>query len=633
MSNSAANCNPNVPNPNSGVADYFAVLGMGRTLEINHSKNSAQEDGIGSNDIDESSRFTREDGQGNESSLHEDAQMMERFYREIVEIRIYTDWDKMQNCASHRKRSGVTEVEEEISMITDGQSQKVNSKDYGDLSSNDPVSPKFLHAKARHELNTKELSVEGFEVVSLTAPAGNSCSTYSSSDCKIDWKMGQTFQANLNPYNGLFSEIRSNLPLTQPLSQNSLFDSATNSTQSDKNRFSPSNKFRYPSLLFREKGMKLIPPVTEIPNMPSYNLSSFHVGFRRRGADEGDKPAIANIELLYARVPAQTRKKKGGQVDHIEDNDARTYNVSNTSTNDSSVPSNYAPKGIATVHAKSVSKFKRSLAAGAGIAAKAGIGIFQRNSTHTDESNEEVSYKVSEVQSDDNFSAEDVHPSYDLRVPLLELLEIPEGYNQLVLPDDYHYIDIPLPTSCAQHTNGSRKEKEQEELKKKRAERLSNRTFLFSSTTTTDNAKYNCNGEGVEAFVDGSSFLRSPSTSPTKPFQIQDLCITGSDTSVSLPLNNTLRNHCVTCLQFPVSQHKLNELSFYQIDEKNRSKTDVIPVIAIRYQRTGEEERFHEDPAITDLALSFLDKSGQTVFPSYQHMEDEDDEDDEGNIR
>jgi hypothetical protein len=41
-----------------------------------------------------------------------------------------------------------------------------------------------------------------------------------------------------------------------------------------------------------------------------------------------------------------------------------------------------------------------------------------------------------------------------------------------------------------------------------------------------------------------------------------------------------------------------------------------VPVLAIRRQRVGDEERYHEDPAVVDLAVMFSDQDGNAVLPS-----------------
>jgi hypothetical protein len=60
-----------------------------------------------------------------------------------------------------------------------------------------------------------------------------------------------------------------------------------------------------------------------------------------------------------------------------------------------------------------------------------------------------------------------------------------------------------------------------------------------------------------------------------------------------------------------------------------------VPVLAVRRQRIGDEERFAEDPALIDLSVSVFDEGGQAVLPSeeYQFMTEEEmleDENDDG---
>lgn len=49
-----------------------------------------------------------------------------------------------------------------------------------------------------------------------------------------------------------------------------------------------------------------------------------------------------------------------------------------------------------------------------------------------------------------------------------------------------------------------------------------------------------------------------------------------------------------------------------------------IPILAVRRQRIGEEERYHEDPALVDIQLSRLDSDGKS--PPVQDDEEDDDE-------
>jgi len=57
-----------------------------------------------------------------------------------------------------------------------------------------------------------------------------------------------------------------------------------------------------------------------------------------------------------------------------------------------------------------------------------------------------------------------------------------------------------------------------------------------------------------------------------------------------------------------------------------------VPVIAIRRQRLGDEERYHEDPAIVEFAVTFEDGMGEPVFPD-ESLDDDDGEEDENTFR
>ena len=58
---------------------------------------------------------------------------------------------------------------------------------------------------------------------------------------------------------------------------------------------------------------------------------------------------------------------------------------------------------------------------------------------------------------------------------------------------------------------------------------------------------------------------------------------------------------------------------------------EYVPVIAIRRQRVSDEERYHEDPAIVDMGISFLDTNGIPVVPNEDDMDDDDEEEEDSN--
>jgi hypothetical protein len=55
-----------------------------------------------------------------------------------------------------------------------------------------------------------------------------------------------------------------------------------------------------------------------------------------------------------------------------------------------------------------------------------------------------------------------------------------------------------------------------------------------------------------------------------------------------------------------------------------------VPVLAIRRQRVGDEERFHEDPAVVEIAITFRDGEGEAVLPNPSDDDDFEAEEDDG---
>ena len=621
--------NPNIPNPNAGVVDYFAILGIGEKFVPKHATTTHTVNGVDSiHDLTSSDEISEE----------EEAQMIERFYREIVELRIFSNWDKNPK-QPHFRSNDFNHMH-----------NNDHSMENHDVDDEDHVmsARRVYESPPKGSLSTNN-TAEGFTILSHSLPAGlpSTSSIYSShsdlesyqNNTKPIWNIGRIFQANLNPYHGLRSEIQFNLKISQ---SSKTLDSKSGSHQ---NLATPSSalKLKKASLLFREIKSKpnILSPLSESSCDSSlYDTPSYHIGYRRRGADEGDKSAIANVELMYVRIPSQ-KQYWGTEKEHQND-PSTTVGVLDQIASSSELE---RTKRVGTA-------LKRGLATGAGIAARAGLGLFQRNSMNEEEHSPQKYFtNNSENSMDREFPSSSSISNDRLKVPLLELLDVPEGYNELIVPDDYQYVNIPSPKIYSQNdiddkirtTGKEDSQQTSEEREARRSQRRLKRTFLFPSlnaTTPSNNDSTNPaytaeqvpDGEGIEAFVDGSSFLRSPSTSPDK-------LIRPLDPNSLLDKDTIIRNHCLSSIQFPLSIQEVNGLSpplsetGYLSRRMNNDNLEVIPVLAVRYQQIGDEERFHEDPAITDLAVSFLDKLGRIVMPSYPHMEEDGDDDEEECIR
>ena len=87
--------------------------------------------------------------------------------------------------------------------------------------------------------------------------------------------------------------------------------------------------------------------------------------------------------------------------------------------------------------------------------------------------------------------------------------------------------------------------------------------------------------------------------------------------------------------------HRFSQQQQQQQQEHN-DQYEYVPIIACRRQKTGEEERFHEDPAVVDMAITFSDLNGLPIIPNngdgnnndyYADNIDDDDDDDDAILR
>jgi hypothetical protein len=79
----------------------------------------------------------------------------------------------------------------------------------------------------------------------------------------------------------------------------------------------------------------------------------------------------------------------------------------------------------------------------------------------------------------------------------------------------------------------------------------------------------------------------------------------------------------------------LPKLVFLPHGAEEQSNYCYVPILALRRQRIGDEERYHEDPAIVELAVTISDGHGNPVMPHESVDEDdgEDEENDEATFR
>ena len=354
----------------------------------------------------------------------------------------------------------------------------------------------------------------------------------------------------------------------------------------------------------------------------------YYVGYRRRGADENSRPAIAELLIRYVRIHRATI---------IEDNNLIPVPKSDSLTekpfDDLSFPATTrkisAQNGAAAI--------KRGLVTGAGIAKRMAKNSMKRSKSESVDKRNEVKAM------NDNESAQ-IGKEYDI-IHLHEVLDLPDQYDEWIVPDNFHSLRIPRISDL---------NKEKEEDKSVQCDTPANtitesspndkafnrmqKTFLFphqNSPTTMES------GIGMEAFVDGSTFLRhSPSSKRgdkirRNPWSPVEGPPESQEDSSKLQKEETL---------FSAEEASCDPDSFMPIlvNEESLPGTfdpvgsgelyEYVPIIASRRQRVGEEERFREDPAIIEIGISFTGRKGDAIIPIDDSDDDDNDEDEDRSI-
>lgn len=405
----------------------------------------------------------------------------------------------------------------------------------------------------------------------------------------------------------------------------------------------------------------------------------FYIGYRRREPDETDVPGIADCKIVYCRIHKDSilpEKMDLGKRLRItcnglhhggsgEGDDSIKLGIADKAcgstervvTNNVQTKNNSAPKQKTTV-----AVMKNSLMATAEIAKNVvshgrdrlrmatvtGLNdpVLPTFDTHVEKAEDEMNGNVEHhfgiprgvsKECDSRFYS---GAAYDV-VNLDELLDIPEGYDEWVIPEMYQQIRLPVPpspstssprnriatSSVLDESFGSPSESNRNRMQ---------RTFLVNSneSPSADNA-----GVGVEVYVDGNTFLNHspkcykeclgmPQRNPWSPVKGQankfhDVLSLHSledenKTSQSIAFD---RGEMLPCV---IDDSSLPSPS--APSESNCIYHEYVPLLALRRQRIRNEERYREDPSIIDLGMTFTGLYGDPVLPVQEEEDFEDDE-------
>lgn len=316
-----------------------------------------------------------------------------------------------------------------------------------------------------------------------------------------------------------------------------------------------------------------------------HNPMKFYIGYKRRTPDQEHVPAIANIALYYVGIP----RYAGFHTSH------------SSHTNHQDAPTSPGGGG-----------------GGGGlagrVAAAAGHVLFERYRSHGPDPH------------DPPIIAENVI-SHFVTVDLNSKLPLPDGFDEWCIPEEYQQLKIPKSS-----THPGRHQKDRNIAGgTPRRDTTRQKTVLVASPSHGRIEKSNqCrkddddeilslgNEEAVEAYVDKNASAPLSPIGTVSPPSCDGLTV---DTTTVDSSNNSDK-----ILDEDDALFVPQVLSDVPMDcgsDDGNGEVIFIPILAVRRQRTREEERFHEDAGIVDLAVSFCDKNGSAVLPVEQ--EDVDD--------
>jgi uDENN domain len=561
-----------------GVADYFTVLGVGERLTWQHTKKK-------------SGLVPGDDEHDEEES---EAELMERFYREIMEVAIV---------ASDLESTSISQVPSFADDATvSSQTNSVFSVPTPiGKPKRTPLSPPNSDVVAT-VTGTESISgklsmrdLDGFTTIQNTCPAGRSSTmqdqgSVSSSGANESlsgstvhesalWYKSQVFDANLDPCFGFRADVLAKV----------LQDS----------EHTPLKQLgRKVGSTIRQQLGPLLPSRDRRSDKPSMGFR-FHLAFRRRAPDEKDRPAIANIDLRYVRIHRDTV-----YLPRTKPIDVFSESFSKKSTS-----------------------LRRGLATGATIAARVAEASRQKFL----EKYRERYDAPGRTNASQNHSLDgtELESSDKILVALEDLIQVPDGFEQWSIPEPFRWIQIPSkvkdePVRSSSSILGGRK------------------THVYSfnagvyqgidNVLSEDNATQvsDPSGVGFEAYFTGSSFILTPPSSAAGASDIGSARHFSPRAAGVLVGQTEEQERTKSFEVLDPNAYMPNLLDVDNLPDLSHVTTYdqylYVPLLAFRRQRVGNEERYHEDSAVVDMAVSFRDVSGDPVLPDVLGNDDDEDE-------
>ena len=381
---------------------------------------------------------------------------------------------------------------------------------------------------------------------------------------------------------------------------------------------------------------------------------TYHVAFRRRGPDEVDRPAVADVAVCFVRIHRSTIIREDGAATCNTGTSEETTTELTTTTTTTTTTGETKP-AMTTNSTTAAALAKRGLITGAGLATQIAINGANRlmasrsnSNTGSNEAGENNKVIGTPRETTPRVSRKHFFPDTVEKPPrgpggqkqqaqmtpfqLSDVLELPSGYDEWSIPEPYQLLIFPTPMD--DDDGGVDVDKSSTDVRPTSPEARLRRTFLFSHSSSALEAGLSpseASGAGIEALLRTNSpslsvtSSRGPSPISSDRFISQmpnHLSIDAQEADHSSGQNlETLVPKLLASNSIPLPRDR--EISY-----------EYVPILAVRRQRAGDEERYHEDPAAVDFSVSYLNASGYPKMfglgegndDDYDEEEDEEDE-------
>lgn len=652
-----------------GVADYFAIVGVGEKLIWKHAQHKASSSSSQPEEIDtfnEESQgnsnsgintksendnantaggnTTPSNGSGTTSDIPEedDAMLLERFYREIIHVDIVLAQERLelpqqQQQPQHGELESVTATSTTAASTTTTttvlytsqpplssaatyqhqQPQQLNQAFSWDTAYTSATARSCTSAAPAAVLSVQNTFIssnnkaavadveiqEGWTVVQKTRPAaanpmgGSSAHHHhhANKDDPIVWKKGQIWDANLDPMGGITAEIQ-HLYQQQQLQQQmeqSLGHNSNDASGDDRRRTAPLKGFRNRvQSTFQSKTQQWLPgsaaeTCNNVNIANASRRSKFYLTYKRRSPEEPNLPGIADIELYYVRIHKSTIILPRLSTDSPPSVTDDAMNVEQRPITKSRMRATSLLEAGKQAVANRLAAFPSSPLASRNDPMNTGSVVSAGGYYFNDEDEERHRGPPVALES---FLVELPNESYQWVVPSpFSFVRFPKEN-----PDYFHHKNKDTSTTTVLYASGDSHTRQGIEAVDRTPPRHSNGSSSHQQQhqTLKDNWKER---------------LRPRLLSPSNKTLMADVA---SNVSRSQDLG---LSHGEQVIMGGPSR-SFDFLGEGGLDDEGEYL--YVPVLAIRRQRISEEERFLEDPALVDIAVSFKSQSGHGVVPA-----------------